>query len=144
MTAKEYLKRLKGVDELIETLQQELDSTKAMSEACGMKFDATPSFGTNNISDKTSDLAIRITELQEQLQRYLSEYITKKTVASRIINKMNDNRYQMVLYQYYFKNRTLEGTAGYMNRTYQNVCKLHGNALLEFQKLMEEEGITDD
>lgn len=144
MTAKEYLKRLKGIDELIETLQQELESSRAMAEACGMKFNATPSFGTNNISDKTSDLAIKINELEEQLKQYVSEYIDKKTVASRIINKMTDTRYQTVLYQYYFKNRTLEGTAGYMNRTYQNICKLHGNALLEFEKLMEEEGITDD
>lgn len=140
MTAEQYLKRLKDIDDLIAILYEELEKTEAMAKACGTQLNAAPSF-SSDISDKTASLAMRIAELNAQLTAQKTEYINIKLTALRLIKQIPDLRYQTVLYEYYYHNRTLEGTAGHMHRTYQNVCELKKQALNKFQTIMERENI---
>lgn len=134
--------QVKNLDNLLAALRIEIDNAEAMAAAIGSRSSDSPSFGTGNVSDKTSVTAIKIAELKQELREQLEKYITLKLTATRLINQMSDKRYMAVLYHYYLQNRTLEGTAGEMNRSYQNVCKLHGRALAEFQKLMDRAGIS--
>lgn len=141
MEAKEYLMQLKSVDSLIDTLAEELKNAELMIAPSGISLSDIPAYSSGHKSDKTGDAAIRISELRKELEKQKKKYVDMKLTATKLINKISDVRYQTILYQYYLQNRTLEGTAGYMNRTYQNICVLHGKALLEFQKLMDKEGI---
>ena len=141
MEAKEYLMQLKSVDSLIGTLAEELKNAELMIAPSGISLSDVPAYSSGHTSDKTGDAAIRIEELRRELKKQKKKYVDIKLTATKLINKVSDVRYQTILYQYYLQNRTLEGTAGYMNRTYQNICVLHGKALLEFQKLMDKEGI---
>lgn len=141
MEAKEYLMQLKNVDSLIGTLAEELKNAELMIAPSGISLSDTPAYSSGQKLDKTGDAAIRISELRKELEKQKKKYVDMKLTATKLINKISDVRYQTILYQYYLQNRTLEGTAGYMNRTYQNICVLHGKALLEFEKLMDKEGI---
>lgn len=134
--------QVKNLDNLLTALRIELDNADAMASAIISRGLGSPSFSTGNVSDKTSVAAIKIAELKRELDEQLKKYVTLKLTATRLINQMDDKRYMAVLYHYYLQNRTLEGTAGEMNRSYQNVCKLHGRALVEFQKLMDQAGIS--
>lgn len=141
MEAKEYLMQLKGIDSLIDTLSEELENAEQMIAPSGINISDVPAFSSGHVSDKTGSAAIRIEELIKELKKQKKKYVDVKLTATKLINRISDVRYQTILYQYYFQNRTLEGTAGYMNRTYQNICVLHEKALIEFQKLMDKEGI---
>ena len=142
MEAKEYLMQLKGIDSLIETLSEELENAEQMIAPSGISISDVPEFSSGHVSDKTGSAAIRIEELKEELRQQKKKYVDMKCTATRLINQMENVKHKTMLYQYYLKNRTLEGTAGYMNYSYQNICRIHGKALIEFQKLMDKEGVS--
>ncbi len=140
LPAKTYLTRLKNIDKLIATIYKELAYAQAGTTPSSPKFSAVPS-KTNGISKPTEDKAVDETALQEQLASYRKEYVELKTTAVRLINKIKNNSYQMVLYKYYLQNMTLYETAEDMCISYQYACTLRNNALNEFQKLMDAENI---
>jgi len=55
------------------------------------------------------------------------------------LNKIENNKYQRVLYNYYLQNKTLYETAEAMNLSYQRVSTLRNKAEIEFQRIMDEE-----
>ena len=143
MKAKEYLMQLKGTDELLKSLRDELDTAEWMLGAQSSKYSDTPSFSKGNASDHTAVDAINIAALKQEISLQIERYVELKLTAIKIINEMEDVRYKTVLYNYYVQNRTLTGTAAQMNRSYQNVCALHSAALNAFQKLMDLHGIGE-
>lgn len=143
MKAKEYLTQLKGADDLLKSLREELTAAEGMLGMRNIGFSDTPSFPKGDVSDHTADEAIRVAELKREISLQIERYVNLKLTAIKIINEMEDIRYKTVLYNYYVQNRTLTGTAAQMNRSYQNVCALHIAALAAFQKLMDLHGIGE-
>lgn len=141
MKAKEYLTQLKNLNDLLSALSEELNSAEMLAASISTTMSDVPSFSTGHKSDRTATAAIKLAELRREIKETLDKYIGIKLTATRLINDMKDLQGATVLYHYYLHNRTLEGTAGEMNRTYQNVCRIRDRAIIEFQELMDKEGI---
>ncbi len=137
MDAKEYLIQLKNIDNLIKALDEAERTAELMTTPSGVKLSDVPAYPSGYISDKTGDVAIRIEELKKELKVHKEKYVNVKLTATKYINQLLDIRHQTVLYWYYLQNRTLEDTAENMQRSYQNICTLHKQALKEFQAIMD-------
>ena len=138
LPAKKLLTRLKDIDKLIAAICKEINDAEQNITPSASRLNMVSSV-TNTISNPTEKEALSITELQEQLRSYRDEYVQMKIKATRILNKIENNKYQRVLYNYYLQNKTLYETAEMMNLSYQRVCTLRNKAEIEFQKLMDEE-----
>lgn len=142
MKAKEYLARLKTIDNLLRSLQTEIDDVENVRISSSGSMPDVPINGKGG----TSDPVWRVAEEHERLLMELSSqrqaYVQIKTNAVRLIGMVDSQKYQTLLYQYYCKNKTLEATADYMGKSYQTICKWHGLALNEIQKIMDSEGIS--
>lgn len=143
LRAKDYLTRLKNIDKLIATICKEIAYANENTTPSGVQLEICSSH-TNNVSRPTENKAVSLAELQAQLDSYREEYVTLKTTATRLIHKIKHTGYQMVLYKYYLHDMTLYETAEEMNMSYQHVCTLRNKAIEEFQRLMDEEGISFD
>lgn len=140
LPAKEYLTHLKTIDKLMETLCREIEYAEANITPSGVKLE-TGAFHTNGVSRPAENRAVKLAELKEQLEAYREEYVIMKTTATRLIHQIKHTGYQMVLYKYYLHDMTLYETAEEMGMSYQHVCTLRNRAVVEFQKLMDEEGV---
>lgn len=136
--AKKLLKRLKDIDELMTSINKEIEDAEQNITSLTLRLGDVSS-GTNGISNPTEQKAVSIVELRKQLLSYRDEYAQMKITATRILNKIEDNRYQRVLYNYYLQNKTLYETAEVMNFSYQHVSTLRNKAEIEFQRIMDEE-----
>ena len=61
--------------------------------------------------DKIGDVAIRLTELAEEINRQIDRLVDLKQEATDLIDEIEDFRLRTLLYQYYVLNNTLEQTA---------------------------------
>lgn len=118
-------------------MREELDAARQKAVSCGAPSSGTATTGHAS-SDRIPDALSIIIEREKALRLQIREYEMIKTIATRLINEIPDNRYKAVLYHYYLQDRTLDGTAAAMHRSYQNVCRIHGRALEEFGRLLEE------
>ena len=141
MKAKEYLTQLKDVDDLILTINKELAFANAGIAPSGVPLTDSAG-GSHTNSSPTERKGIKIGDLRSELEKTKADYVEIKLTATRLIRKIKNVNYQRVLYLYYLQNMTLNGTAEEMNRSYQNICALRNEALMEFQKLMDAEGIS--
>lgn len=139
MNAKEYLGQLKNIDNLIKALDEELIITESMLTPSGVSLSGVRTHTPGRISDVTAETVMRIEKMGIELRKLKENYVNVKLTATRCINQMTDIRYQTVLYWYYLQNKTLTETAERMYRSYQNICKLHGYALIEFQNIIDKE-----
>ena len=135
MTAKEYLRQLKTLDNIISAKLLEKERIEALATKV-----------TNNLSEKVQgggsggieNTIIKITELERQINADIDKLVDLKTEASQLIDSMEDSNYKTVLSMYYVSNVTFEQMAEYMNYSVAGIFKIHGYALREFNEIFQE------
>lgn len=139
MTAKEYLRQMKYIDDTINNLALEI----LQAESDGMKITASAqavAIYSGKCSDKVADSSITAADLMNEMRTSIEDLMQMKRRASRILRRIMPVKYQNVLLLYYFQNLTLEETAAKIGKSYQTICTWHGAALQRFQQLMDQEG----
>ena len=133
MTAKEYLRQLKTLDNLINAKLLEKERIRALSTKVtsnlGERVQGGGSGGIENI-------IIKITELEAQINADIDRLVDLKAEASQIIDSLPEDRHKTVLYMYYVSNLTFEQIAENTGLSYRWIHKLRGRALKEFEKYM--------
>lgn len=142
MTAKAYLQRVKSADAKINNKLEELERLESLATKVTASLNGDVVSGTRN-PDKMTDAVARIIELQEEINQSVDEYINiKKEVNAELLKLEKPNHYR-VLHSRYILYKTWERIACDMNCSYQWVCKLHGFALVELEKILIEEGLAN-
>lgn len=122
MDAKEFLKRVRKIDILIENKHKEIDKLKRLyliNKSCGNK-EAT------EIENYECDLTNQIYWLIE----------TKQEIQS-IIDQIKEAELIDILYKRYFDYKSWETIASELFVTFQWVHKLHSKALKEVQMILD-------
>lgn len=135
MTAKEYLRQLKTLDNMINAKLLEKERMRALATKV-----------TSNLEERVQDSGpggientiIKITELERQINADIDKLVDLKTEASQLIDSMEDSNYKTVLSMYYVSNVTFEQMAEYMNYSVAGIFKIHGYALREFNEIFQE------
>ena len=87
-------------------------------------------------ADKMTDGVASMIELKEKLSRKICEYNKHIAKVTDRILKMDEPTYRTLLYRYYILGDTLEKVAVAMNYSYIHICRLHGYALLSYEKMI--------
>lgn len=132
MTAKEYLKRIKVMDEVINQKQIEFDTLKkGRTYISGIDYSAVrvqtspDGFGFTTMSDKLMDMQRVINEEIDNWHDMRHECINQ-------IQQLSKVDYVRILFQMYVQYQTLEDIASNWKISYYWACHIHLSALKEF------------
>ena len=132
MTAKEYLKSIKYLDNAINAKQAELDRLKRdMCSIKGITYDGDKVQGGITDSMKIVD---KIIELNNVINAEIDRLVDLKADAHNKIEKVCNEKFISLLTDIYINGYTLEQVAERMDSSYSTVCRCHGDALQAFRK----------
>ena len=133
MTAKEYLRSIKYLDNAINAKQRELDrlrhdaeNIKAISYDKDKVQSSAPSDSTKIID--------KIIDLNKEINSEIDRLIDLKAEARAKINRVYNNKLVSLLTNLYINGYTFEQTAENLDVNYRTVCRWHGQALQIFRK----------
>ena len=135
--AKEYLQKIKLYDARIENGLQELSALE------DMVLRITPVLKQDMVSgshsqDKLGDTVAKIADLRNQINRDVDVFVDLKKEATAKLARVEKPEYYEILHKRYVEYQSLEQIAVSMNYTYRWIRRLHGRALMEFGKRMNE------
>lgn len=132
MTAKEYLRSIRYLDNAINTKQAELDRLKRdMCSIKGVTYDGDKVQGGITDSMKIVD---KIIELNNIINSEIDRLIDMKSDAHNKIEKVCNEKFISLLTDIYINGYTLEQVAERMGKSYVTICEWHGQALNIFRK----------
>jgi len=135
MTAKEYLKQIRIISAKIDNLKMEIVDIESKLGVQGISYDKIPS--TPNGEDHRSKYIYKLIELRD---KYLDECRTlaeKREEIIHTIHKIDDIRFQQVLYYRYVQGKTFEDISDLMGYSLVHIHRLHGWALQKAQDVIE-------
>ena len=132
MTAKEYLRQLKTLDNDINAKLLEKERIRALATKV-----------TSNLSERVQgsgsggfeNTVIKITELEIQINADIDKLVDLKAEATQIIDSLEDNKHKAILSMYYVSNLTFEQVAENTDISSRWVRKIHGKALKKFEEI---------
>lgn len=137
MTAKEYLWRVRDAALELKRLEQEYEQARSdIMHLKGIAYDGDRVSG-GKIGD-LSDAIATIEKYAERVNAKWDELIALRQEAEMHIDLLRDGRYREVLKRRYLCGQSLERIAVDLCFDYRWVRRLHGRALIEFQKLTPE------
>ena len=131
MTAKQYLNRVRRIDEEIEVLLCQVQRTRERLESVTQNYDSDGATGT-----KDPHKYDRLVELESLIDTKIDEQIALKAEILKTITQLSDRRQRLVLMEYYVEMKTWEQVAVDLNYSYMHITRIHGFALKEVQKLI--------
>lgn len=132
LTTKEYLYQLKDIDDLIKSNLEEVNNLRTLATNVAVTYSDQPH--GSGTSDKVGNTVVKIADLQNEVNDLIDELVTLKDEIIAIIKKIKSVRERTILTKHYISNKTLEQAAVEMGISYIWAVKLHGIALLEFEK----------
>ena len=132
MTAKEYLRSIKYLDNAINAKQAELDRLRHDAESIkGISYDRDKILCSPTDSMKIVD---KIIELSNEINHEINKLVDLKSDAHSKIEKVCNRKFVSLLTDIYINGYTLEGTAEKLEVNYRTVCRWHGQALQIFKR----------
>ena len=127
MTAKEFLRRARGVDRRVDEATERVDRLRAKLETGRMsKITGMPRGG----GEDWTATADRLIELEKRVNARIRELVRLKHAAMDAIDRVDDARQREVMELYYLDGYTWEKVAEAMEMSDRHVQRLHGLALL--------------
>ena len=137
MTAKEFLRRARGVDRRVDEAQERFDRLRARLEAGRMSSLTGMPRGGGADWTETAD---RLIELERVVNQRTRELVRWKLAAIDAIRAVEEPRLSEVLELYYIDGFTWEQVAQRMALDVRWVYRLHGRALMCVKVPEEVEG----
>ena len=135
MNAKEYLLQIKKIRRRVNLLQAEVDRLRTDAESVSINLDGMP---RGKGKSSWENLAIQLAECESILQEQLSALWSKQMEAILLLGKLKP-KHQQILTEYYIADKTWEQIAYEQGITWRHCYRLHGSALAELDKVMEDE-----
>lgn len=134
---KRYLKQIEYYDSSISTKQEERKRLfeKATSTTPTLK-EVVVSGGGNQ--DKIGDASVMLADLDTEIRKEIACFVEARNSVTKTIDSVTNGRLNKILNKRYVEQKTWEKIACEMGISYQWVCKLHGVALQEVEKIMKE------
>ena len=135
MTAKEYLGQLLRYEKMINNKLSELYQLKAMASSISVAIDSER-VQTSVRNDKIPNSIVRIEQKQAEINSIVSDYVNAKDNIIRDIEKLTDSNQYDVLFKRYVEHKTFEVIATDLNYSWRQIIRIHGEALREFEKII--------
>lgn len=134
MTAREYLQTIRDGRERIKVLLEEIEQLRTDAESVSINLDGMP---RNNGQSSFEKLAIQLAEAETQLTDEMSGLWSETMKAHRLIGQVSNSQRQQILTKRYLKNQRWEEIAYEMHFSWQHCFRVHGLALAELDKILQ-------
>lgn len=135
MTAKEYLMTIKDRRDRIRMLLEEIEQLRTDAESVSINLDGMP---RNSGQTSFEKLAIQLAEAEAQLTDEMSDLWTQTMRAHSLIGEVSSPQRQQILTKRYLQGQRWEQIAYEMHFSWQHCFRVHGMALAELDKILEE------
>lgn len=146
MKAKEFLKQVLKLDKLIENklIEREQWKSIAMGTTSGSadvivngvahKMDRVQSSGN---PQKMADAVARYVDLEAEIDAVIDELVDTKKDVIAVIERLAPIEYD-ILHKMYIQHIALDEVADVCNKSYSWVTTIHGRALKQVQRILDE------
>lgn len=137
MKAKEYLMQVVRADRMIDNKLHEIEELRrtAISVTSVLKDDVVSGGGTG---DKVGTIVSKIVDMENELDREIDKLVDLKREVMSVIDQLEPTKCE-ILYKRYLQKKTWEKIAVETGFSYVWVCKLHGRALQDVERILDGE-----
>lgn len=136
MDKKEFLNQLKKLDKLIENKLIEKERWQAIASGV-----SSPAMGekvqTSRNLTRTEDAICRYIDMEKEIDEAIDRLVDKKQDVLSVIEQLNATEYD-ILHKRYVQYIPLDDIAVLYDKTYSWVTTVHGRALKNVQKILDE------
>lgn len=140
MTTKHYLEQIERLDRMIQN---------KLSEICQLKHIATSitivpkevNVQVSSDKDRMGNAVSKLLDLEKETDQLVDDYIEKRKRIIEQIDSMEDTNMYHVLSERYIMRKELGVIAVEMGYSFKQVCRIHGDALKEFERIYGREYI---
>lgn len=119
----------------IRNLEAEAEELETMATSITVSTDGER-VQSSGRSDSMAELATEIADIEIDIMNRRTDAIKKLRGVGKLIAAVENKNYRQLLHRRYIEGNTWERIAVEMDISYQWVCKLHGKALLEIEKIL--------
>lgn len=141
MEAKEFLKRFKKYEILIENKTIELYQCKESATNITAKIGGERVQGSGN-QHRMADTVAKYIDLEKEIKEHIDNMISAKKEIIEIIESLNANQYD-VLHKLYVQKLTFKEIAYECNKSESWATTTHGRALKAVQKILDEREVKE-
>ena len=136
MNAKDYLLQIQKLDKLIENKLQEVAHWKAVATGTTVcsEGDRVQSSGSKQ---KMADAICRYMQMEDEINAAIDRLVDTKQEIIETIEQLPIDEYDL-LHKIYVQKKELYEAAMEMDRSYRWVTSVHGRALANVQKILNE------
>lgn len=133
MDTKQYLSQISRLDRMIKNKMTELAQYKDLAYGLSAitneeRVNSSPDF------DKMTGKVAKIIEMEQKIDSLIDEYVDKKNLIVSQIDCVENETYYEILFARYIEKKTFERIADEIGYSFRNTTRLHGKALVEFEK----------
>lgn len=141
--AKKYLRQIEILDRRITAKVEERQNVLDMLLRITPVMRDTTSGGAAG-HDKMENGVVKLTAYEEEISADIERLIALKREISEVIDLAENPKRRAVLRFRYINYKSFEQIAVDMNMSYRNVCYIHGKALRDVGKILEENGYAEE
>lgn len=136
MTAREYLERLRTIDRDINAMLEH--KQEMLERATSIRSMPDGVCVQTSTSSRVETAAIKLADYGEEINLCVDRLVDSKREAKRLIDMLQDSRFRSILSYRYLYDWPWEKIMGQMHYEIAQTFRLHGYALLDFEKVYEE------
>ena len=138
MTTKQYLNQIHRIDKMINNKLSEIYQLKNL--ACSISVSAdSDRVQTSSNQDPLGNAVAKIVDLENEVNDCIDEFSEKRRKIITQIDSIEDQMQYQVLFSIYIERKTFEKIADDNEYSVRQILRIHGEALLQFEKLFGEE-----
>lgn len=134
METKQYLNQIERLEKQIQNKLSEIYQLKTMACSVTVSNSDGERVQTSSDKDKMGSTVAKIVDLEKETDRLVDEFVEKRNHIIKQIDNMENVDYYNVLSLRYVSQNTFEDIAKKTNWSIRQTFRIHGQALLEFEK----------
>lgn len=138
MTTKQYLNQIHRIDKMINNKLSEIYQLKNL--VCSISIsDNSERVQTSSDKDSLGNAVSKIVDLEREVNDCIDKFSEKRRNIITKIDSIDNDMYYQVLFSRYIEQKTFEKIADDNEYSVRQILRIHGEALLQFEKLFGEE-----
>lgn len=141
MRAKDYLLQISKIDRMITNKIAEVEHWKSVAAGTGTYSDSDR-VQSSGSKQKMADAVVRYVAIEEEINQAIDLLVDKKQEVITTIEQLNESEYD-ILHKVYVQGGTFQEVATDMDKSYSWVTSVHGRALSNLQRILNERKRSD-
>jgi DNA-directed RNA polymerase specialized sigma subunit len=135
MNVREWLERVRMLDELIDTKIAEREQLRSLATKVVSDMDGMP-HAKGGVSDPVGSNVVRIVALMEEIDRLVDQYIDHRQRVIEALESLPEMEY-IVLHKYYIQYKTWERVAEETNYSTMQIWRIRKKGMRHLEEVIE-------